>query len=123
MLTVILETYDGERYQLPMLVEWDLTHTGSVPCDSMAATCLYDQGMSDVLPRATRFAARSGGAALPRGGGGAAVVCEGGGGGAVWGGVSVFATPPQAGRRDKRRKFAGPQARRISAGRIQFARG
>lgn len=67
MLTVILETYDGERYQLPMLVEWDLTHTGSVPCDSMAVTCLYDQGMSDVLPRATRFAARSGGTTMLRG--------------------------------------------------------
>ena len=67
MLTVILETYDGERYQLPMLVEWDLTYTGSVPCDSMAVTCLYDQGMSDVLPRATRFAARSGGTTMLRG--------------------------------------------------------
>ena len=67
MLTVILETYDGERYQLPMLVEWDLTHTGSVPCDSMAVTCLYDQGMSAALPKAVRFTAQADGAVTLRG--------------------------------------------------------
>ena len=67
MLTVILETYDGERYQLPMLVEWDLTYTGSVPCDSMAVTCLYDQGMSAALPKAVRFTAQADGAVTLRG--------------------------------------------------------
>lgn len=67
MLTVILETYDGERYQLPMLVEWELTYTGSVPCDSMAVTCLYDQGMSAALPKAVRFTAQADGAVTLRG--------------------------------------------------------
>ena len=67
MLTVILETYDGERYQLPMLVEWELTYTGSVPCDSMAVTCLYDQGMSAALPKVIRFTAQADGAVTLRG--------------------------------------------------------
>lgn len=67
MLTVILETYDGERYQLPMLVEWELTYTGSVPCDSMAVTCLYDQGMSAALPKAVQFTAQADGAVTLRG--------------------------------------------------------
>lgn len=67
MLTVILETYDGERYQLPMLVEWELTYTGSVPCDSMAVTCLYDQGMGAALPKAVRFTVQADGAVTLRG--------------------------------------------------------
>ncbi len=57
MLTILLHTYDGERYELPMLLEWELAYTSAVPCDSMAVTCLYDAGMADVLPRATRFSA------------------------------------------------------------------
>lgn len=57
MLTVLLDTYDGERYELPMLLEWELTCTGGVPCDSMAVTCLYEEGMAGVLPRAIRFSA------------------------------------------------------------------
>lgn len=57
MLTILLQTYDGERYELPMLLEWELTYTGGVPCDSISVTCLYDAGMADVLPRATRFSA------------------------------------------------------------------
>lgn len=57
MLTVTLDTYDGESYELPMLLEWDLIYTGSVPCDSISVTCLYDDGMAVVLPKATRFTA------------------------------------------------------------------
>ena len=55
MLTIVLDTYDGESYQLPMLLEWDLVYTGGVPCDSMAVTCIYDSGMAPILPKATRF--------------------------------------------------------------------
>lgn len=57
MLTITLDTYDGERYELPMLLEWDVIYTGGVPCDSISVTCLYDSGMASVLPKATRFTA------------------------------------------------------------------
>ncbi len=66
-MTMCLQTYDGARYQLPTLVRWDLTYTGSVPCDSMTATCLYDESMADVLPRATRFTAYRDGEIVLRG--------------------------------------------------------
>lgn len=67
MLTVLLDTYDGERYELPMLLEWELTYTGGVPCDSMSVTCLYDEGMAEVLPKVTRFSAVQGGETMLRG--------------------------------------------------------
>ena len=57
MLTIRLETYDGASYELPTLLQWDIQLTGSVPCDSLWASCLYDPGMAEVLPRATRFTA------------------------------------------------------------------
>lgn len=57
MLTIELLTYDGERTLLPVLLDWDLIYTGSVPCDSMSATCLYSADMARVLPKATRFRA------------------------------------------------------------------
>ncbi len=57
MLTIHLNTYDGASYALPRLLEWDITLTGSVPCDSMSVTCLYDEGMAEVLPKVTRFTA------------------------------------------------------------------
>jgi hypothetical protein len=55
MLKIWLETYDGGRYELPVLLRWDLEYTGMVPCDSITAVCLYDAGMADILPKATRF--------------------------------------------------------------------
>ena len=62
MLTIRLETYDGAVYELPTLLEWDVQLTGSVPCDSLWASFLYDPGMAEVLPRAVRFTAlREGG--------------------------------------------------------------
>ena len=67
MLTFQVETYDGGCYQLPMLLRWDLELTGGVPCDSLSVTCLYDKGMADVLPRATRFTAAWGGETMLRG--------------------------------------------------------
>ena len=67
MLTLRLETYDGAEYELPILLEWDLDYTGSVPCDSMTAVCLYDAGMADILPKATRFTALQDGAVMLRG--------------------------------------------------------
>lgn len=67
MLTLQLETCDGKAYKLPVLLRWDLEYTGSVPCDSMTATCLYDAGMAEVLPKAVRFTASRDGKILLRG--------------------------------------------------------
>ena len=67
MLTVTLDTYEGEHYELPMLLEWDLIYTSSVPSDSLAVTCLYDDSMADVLPKATRFTATQDGTTMLRG--------------------------------------------------------
>lgn len=64
MLTITLDTYDGERYELPMLLEWELLYTGSVPCDSISVTCLYDSGMADILPKAVRFTAAEDGSVM-----------------------------------------------------------
>lgn len=61
MLTVDLLTYDGERVRLPVLLSWDILHTGSVPCDSITAVCLYSADMAPVLPKVTRFQAMEGG--------------------------------------------------------------
>lgn len=67
MLKMQLETYDGARYELPVLLRWDLDYTGAVPCDSMTAACLYDAGMADILPKATRFTAWQDGSVMLRG--------------------------------------------------------
>ena len=67
MLTIQLDTYDGESYQLPTLLRWDIDLTGSVPCDSLTAACLYDPAMAEVLPRATRFTAWQDGEVALRG--------------------------------------------------------
>ncbi len=65
MLKIQLTTYDGARYELPTLLRWDVDLSGAVPCDSLSATCLYDEGMADVLPKAVRFTAlREGGVVL-----------------------------------------------------------
>lgn len=66
-MSIWLETYDGAQYELPVLLRWDLDYTGMVPCDSMAAACLYDAGMAEVLPKATRFTAYQDGKIMLRG--------------------------------------------------------
>lgn len=67
MMTMCLETCDGSRYQLPTLLRWDLTYTGSVPCDSMTVTCLYDESMAEILPKAVLFCAYQDGETVLRG--------------------------------------------------------
>ena len=67
MLTMELTTWDGGRYKLPTLISWDFICTGSVPCDSFSAVCLYDRSMADVLPRAVGFTALDGGQIVLRG--------------------------------------------------------
>lgn len=67
MMNILLDTYGGVRYELPVLLRWELDHTGAVPCDSMTAACLYDAGMAEVLPKATRFTAFQDGRIMLRG--------------------------------------------------------
>lgn len=67
MLSIRLETCDGAGYELPVIVRWDLEYTGGVPCDSMTAVCLYDAGMAEILPKATRFTAYLDGKIMLRG--------------------------------------------------------
>ena len=67
MLTMELTTWAGSTYQLPVLLSWSLTYTGSVPCDSMTACCPYDDSMAEVLPAAIRFAALQDGEVMLRG--------------------------------------------------------
>lgn len=46
----------GRRWLLPPLLEWEVQRTGSVPCDSFRASCVWDADtMADVLPCAVRF--------------------------------------------------------------------
>ena len=66
-MTLHLDTCDGRRYQLPVLLRWDLELTGAVPCDSLRAVCLYDGEMAQVLPRAVRFTAAWDGEVMLRG--------------------------------------------------------
>ena len=54
-------TADHQVYDLPPLLEWNVKHTGSVPCDSFTLKCAYEPAMAEVLRRAVRFTAREDG--------------------------------------------------------------
>lgn len=56
-MTGYLEEYDGARYQLPQLLEWELTYTAGVPCDSFSVRCVYVPEMGEHLHRAVEFTA------------------------------------------------------------------
>ena len=60
-------TYDHAVYDLPVLLEWKLIYTGSVPCDEFSVTCLYSAEMAEALHRAVSFLAMDGTALLLRG--------------------------------------------------------
>ena len=45
-----------------MLLQWEFSYTGSVPCDSFSLRCPYDPAMAETLRRAVRFRAREDGA-------------------------------------------------------------
>lgn len=50
-------TCDHRVYDLPELMEWEVVHTGTVPCDSYSVTFLYDKSMAEALRLAAGFAA------------------------------------------------------------------
>ncbi len=54
-MKAILQVYGGEQYTLPPLLSWEVTVTGSVPCDSFSITCLYDAKMASLLEKAHRL--------------------------------------------------------------------
>jgi len=56
-----LTTCDGAQFELPTLLKWEFSYTGSVPCDSFTLKCAYEPAMAEVLRRAVRFTAREGG--------------------------------------------------------------
>lgn len=60
-------TADHRVYDLPVLLAWNVTHTGSVPCDSYSVTFLYDREMAEVLHLAAGFAAIENGETMLRG--------------------------------------------------------
>ena len=60
-------TSDHHVYDLPALLEWNVTHTASVPCDSYSVTFLYRKEMAEVLHLAAGFAAMQGGETMLRG--------------------------------------------------------
>ena len=56
-----LTTCDGAQFELPTLLKWEFSYTGSVPCDSFTLKCAYEPAMAEVLRRAVRFTAREDG--------------------------------------------------------------
>lgn len=60
-MTGFLEEYDGVRYQLPQLLEWELTYTAGIPCDSFSVVCVYDPELEEHLHKATEFTAEEDG--------------------------------------------------------------
>lgn len=56
-MTGTIITSDHRIYQMPVLLSWSLTYTGSVPCDCFSVTCLYSADMAEPLHLAVRFTA------------------------------------------------------------------
>ena len=50
-----LTTCDGAQFELPTLLKWEFSYTGSVPCDSFSLRCPYDPAMAETLRRAVRL--------------------------------------------------------------------
>ena len=46
-----LTTCDGAQFELPTLLKWEFSYTGSVPCDSFTLRCAYEPAMAEVLRR------------------------------------------------------------------------
>lgn len=66
-MTGYLEEYDGSRYALPQLLDWELNYTAGVPCDSFSVETVYDPELEEHLHRAVEFTAEEGGQTMFRG--------------------------------------------------------
>ena len=64
-----ITTCDGVQYELPTLLRWEFSYTGSVPCDSFSLRCPYDPAMAETLrvTIAGRFSAAPGDTAVVSG--------------------------------------------------------
>ncbi|MEG1593417.1 MAG: hypothetical protein RR350_03325 [Oscillibacter sp.] len=60
-------TGDHQIYDLPELLEWTVSYTGGVPCDSYTVQCRYNGEMAEVLHNAAGFLAMEQGAVMLRG--------------------------------------------------------
>lgn len=59
-------TADHHVYELPALLSWNVTHTGTVPCDSYTVTFVYQKEMAPVLKMAAGFTAFQDGVTMLR---------------------------------------------------------
>lgn len=53
-------TCDHRTFDLPPLTQWQVTYTGSVPCDSYSVTFPYRADMAEILHLAAGFLAMDG---------------------------------------------------------------
>lgn len=60
-MTACLITAEGQKYQLPELLEWELNYGCGTPCDSFRVVCLWNGANDHVLADAVRFSARQDG--------------------------------------------------------------
>ena len=60
-------TSDHKVFELPMLLSWNVVHTGSVPCDSYTVKFLYERDMAQVLRLAAGFIGLENGEVVARG--------------------------------------------------------
>lgn len=65
-MTGKLYTADHQIFELPPLLSWRVTHTGTVPCDSFSVTFLYHREMAGTLALAAGFAAEEDGTVMLR---------------------------------------------------------
>lgn len=65
-MTGKLYTADHQIYELPPLLSWRVTHTGTVPCDSFSVTFAYQKEMAQPLRMAAGFAAEENGKTMLR---------------------------------------------------------
>ena len=62
-----LFTCDHKVYDLPPLLEWNVVHTGGVPCDSYSVTFLFDRQQMPYLEKAAGFMGIENGRIVARG--------------------------------------------------------
>jgi len=62
-----LFTCDHKVYELPPLLEWNVVHTGGVPCDSYSVTFLFDREQMPYLEKAAGFMGIENGRIVARG--------------------------------------------------------
>lgn len=65
-MTGRLFTCDGRIYDLPTLLSWELSYTGTVPCDSFSVSFLYQEDMAEALRLAAEFTAMEEGGTMLR---------------------------------------------------------